>query len=427
MLPGRIRARGLSSASNEIWHSEKIRFACKFSLRSVHEGFAGFGAGCSLLPRAAPGSRPCFGCARPSAPELAPLLPKITPQAWGSESWGCHLPVEGKRRRGWVREHWECHRVPLVPRTEQGGDRGEAVALVCPLPMERTVHGRSDAELRDAIPTTPQPPQPTDTGTGTRGTHFYRDKCSATLPRRLRSRGTPPAPRSAGHPQLPAAPAPRIPLKHPPIPAASSPRSLAQPPADLPAAPRSPPASRLPLPGASRAPLLPAVPVPVPPPLDCTRGGGGGQESCSGSALGAGPGGRRRAGAGGAGAAGGAAARSRARPGTADRTAPREMRRDGAAIPVVRAAPTALPSARPSLAASALSNRESGPSIPLLISEHPLTQPRAPPYLPAFTPGAQWGHADPEPPRHDGDSAGTHQQHAEPSTLLRSPSVCAPG
>lgn len=289
MLPGRIRARGLSSASNEIWHSEKIRFACKFSLRSVHEGFAGFGAGCSLLPRAAPGSRPCFGCARPSAPELAPLLPKITPQAWGSESWGRHLPVEGKRRRGWVRDHWECHRVPLVPRTEQGGDRGEAVALVCP--MERTVHGRSDAELRDAIPTTPQPPQPTDTGTGTRGTHFYRDKCSATLPRRLRSRGTPPAPRSAGHPQLPAAPAPRIPLKHPPIPAASSPRSLAQPPADLPAAPRSPPASRLPLPGASRAPLLPAVPVPVPPPLDCTRGGGGGQESCSGSALGTGPGG----------------------------------------------------------------------------------------------------------------------------------------
>lgn len=102
MLPGRIRARGLSSASNEIWHSEKIRFACKFSLRSVHEGFAGFGAGCSLLPRAAPGSRPCFGCARPSAPELAPLLPKITPQAWGSESWGCHLPVEGKRRSGWT-------------------------------------------------------------------------------------------------------------------------------------------------------------------------------------------------------------------------------------------------------------------------------------------------------------------------------------
>lgn len=100
MLPGRIRARGLSSASNKIWHSEKIRFACKFSLRSVHEGFAGFGAGCSLLPRAAPGSRPCFGCARPSAPELAPLLPKITPQAWGSESWGRHLPVEGKRTRG---------------------------------------------------------------------------------------------------------------------------------------------------------------------------------------------------------------------------------------------------------------------------------------------------------------------------------------
>lgn len=33
-------------ASDRIWHSEKIRCGCKFSLRSAREGFAGFGALC---------------------------------------------------------------------------------------------------------------------------------------------------------------------------------------------------------------------------------------------------------------------------------------------------------------------------------------------------------------------------------------------
>lgn len=53
-LPGRAQSAGPllagASASDKIWHSEKIRFACKFSLRSAREGFAGFGALC--LPAA---------------------------------------------------------------------------------------------------------------------------------------------------------------------------------------------------------------------------------------------------------------------------------------------------------------------------------------------------------------------------------------
>lgn len=35
-------------ASDKMWHSEKIRCACKFCLCSVHRGFAGFGAVCLL-------------------------------------------------------------------------------------------------------------------------------------------------------------------------------------------------------------------------------------------------------------------------------------------------------------------------------------------------------------------------------------------
>lgn len=237
-------------------------------------------------------------------------------------------------------------------------------------------------------------------------------------------------PRHHAAPGTPSSPQPRLLASRSNTPRSPQPHHPAPWPSPQPTSP--PPPALPPLPGS----LSPGPPEPLSYPrcrCRCRRRSTAPGEEAAGRKVAAAPpserarGGGRRAGAGGAGAAGGAAARSRARPGTADRTAPRGMRRDGAAIPVVRAAPTALPSARPSLAASALSNRESGPSIPLLISEHPLTQPRAPPYLPAFTPGAQWGHADPEPPRHGGDSAGTHQQHAEPSTLLRSPSVCAPG
>lgn len=104
-LPGRAQSAGPllagASASDRIWHSEKIRFACKFSLRSAREGFAGFGALClPAAPRCSWLAAVPWLCPALST-QLTPILPEIAPKSPSSESRGSHLPAEGKKGMGW--------------------------------------------------------------------------------------------------------------------------------------------------------------------------------------------------------------------------------------------------------------------------------------------------------------------------------------